>query len=90
MHANGKLVRAMGAERALVYQYLLTELEIANIRRRDCGSTLNNGCYIDADKLVKTLGTKLSCVKKILKEFIERKLVSEFNFYKNIMYVVIV
>lgn len=90
MHANEKLVSAMGADRALLYQYLLTELEVANIRRNECGATLNNGCYIDADALVKTLGTKLSYVKKLLTEFIERKLVSEFKLYKNIMYVVMV
>lgn len=89
MHVNEKLADIMGVDCALVYQYILTELEIANIRRRECGGKVNNGCYIDIDDAVKILGQKLNCVKDNLIKIIKQGLLSAFMFDKKYIYVVI-
>lgn len=89
MHANKELASVMGADRALVYQYIVTALEIANIGRDDRGYERQRFCKIDMAEIASTLGQKLNCVKKNITKLIKDKFISVYKVDREYICVVI-
>lgn len=89
MHVNKELASVMGVDRALVYQYIITALEIANIGRDDKGYERQCFCKIDMIEIAHTLGQKLNCVKKNITRLIKDKLISVYKVDREYICVVI-
>lgn len=78
----------MGEDMAMVFQYIVMELEFANIHRDDLGRVRRNFCVINTIDIARTLKQKLNCVKKIIAQLMAQGYISVYKLCKNNIYVV--